>query len=73
VILANALAQAKVWQNAGLMLRVAVNLSRGNLVSLEFVDLVVVSANNNSDFQSTMLILKMLPVWQSNSGSRLWP
>jgi EAL domain-containing protein (putative c-di-GMP-specific phosphodiesterase class I) len=44
VILANALAQAKVWQEAGLMLRVAVNLSAGNLVSLEFVDLVVESA-----------------------------
>jgi EAL domain-containing protein (putative c-di-GMP-specific phosphodiesterase class I) len=44
VILANALAQAKVWQEAGLMLRVAVNLSGGNLVSLEFVDLVVESA-----------------------------
>jgi EAL domain-containing protein (putative c-di-GMP-specific phosphodiesterase class I) len=44
VILANALAQARIWQEAGLMLRVAVNLSGGNLVSLEFVDLVVESA-----------------------------
>ncbi len=44
VILANALAQVKVWREAGLMLRVAVNLSAGNLVSLEFVDLVVESA-----------------------------
>ena len=41
VILANSLAQAKVWQEAGLMLRVGVNLSSGNLASLEFVDVVV--------------------------------
>jgi len=44
VILTNALVQAKVWQEAGLMLRVAVNLSADNLATLDFVDLVVESA-----------------------------
>jgi len=40
-VLANALAQAKLWQDAGLTLIVAVNLSMDNLVSLDFTDLVV--------------------------------
>jgi EAL domain-containing protein (putative c-di-GMP-specific phosphodiesterase class I)/CheY-like chemotaxis protein len=37
-VLTGALAQAKVWQEAGLMLKVAVNLSMDNLVSLDFTD-----------------------------------
>jgi EAL domain-containing protein (putative c-di-GMP-specific phosphodiesterase class I)/FixJ family two-component response regulator len=40
VVLAGALAQAKVWQEAGLVLRVAVNVSMDNLVSLNFPDFV---------------------------------
>ena len=39
-VLANALTQAKTWQQAGLTLRVAVNISMDNLTSLDFVDLV---------------------------------
>ena len=41
VVLVGALAQAKVWQEAGLMLKVAVNLSMDNLAALDFLDLVV--------------------------------
>jgi EAL domain-containing protein (putative c-di-GMP-specific phosphodiesterase class I)/DNA-binding NarL/FixJ family response regulator len=41
VVLINALAQAKAWERAGLMLKVAVNLSMGNLASLGFLDEVV--------------------------------
>ena len=41
VVLTGALAQAKFWQEAGLMLQVAVNLSMDNLDSLDFLDLVV--------------------------------
>jgi EAL domain-containing protein (putative c-di-GMP-specific phosphodiesterase class I)/FixJ family two-component response regulator len=41
VVLAGALDQAKVWQQAGLTLKVAINLSMDNLVSLDFLDEVV--------------------------------
>jgi len=41
VVLTNALAQARGWQDAGLTLRVAVNLSMENLTSLNFLDYVV--------------------------------
>jgi len=40
VVLTSALAQAKVWAQAGLALRVAVNVSMDNLSSLDFADLV---------------------------------
>ncbi|CAH1906357.1 EAL domain-containing protein [Candidatus Nitrotoga sp. HW29] len=40
VVLASALAQAKVWQEAGLALRVAVNVSMDSLTSLDFLDFV---------------------------------
>ncbi|KXS31862.1 MAG: histidine kinase [Candidatus Gallionella acididurans] len=40
VVLTGALAQSKVWQEAGLVLRVAVNVSMDNLVSLDFPDFV---------------------------------
>jgi EAL domain-containing protein (putative c-di-GMP-specific phosphodiesterase class I)/FixJ family two-component response regulator len=41
VVLTGAFAQTKLWQEAGLMLQVAVNLSMDSLVSLDFLDLVV--------------------------------
>jgi len=41
VVLTGALAQSKLWQDAGLMLQVAVNLSMDNLGSLDFLDEVV--------------------------------
>jgi EAL domain-containing protein (putative c-di-GMP-specific phosphodiesterase class I)/ActR/RegA family two-component response regulator len=41
VVLAAALAQARVWKDAGLVLRVAVNLSMDNLMSLNFLDELV--------------------------------
>ncbi len=41
VVLAGALAQARRWQDAGLALRVAVNLSMENLASLNFLDYLV--------------------------------
>lgn len=40
-VLSQALPQARVWQDAGLSLRLAVNLSMDNLVSLSFFDFVV--------------------------------
>jgi EAL domain-containing protein (putative c-di-GMP-specific phosphodiesterase class I) len=40
VVLTGALAQAKAWQQVGLVLLVAVNVSMDNLSSLEFPDLV---------------------------------
>lgn len=40
-VLSNALAQARLWQDAGLTLLVAVNLSMDNLNSLNFLDMVV--------------------------------
>lgn len=39
-VLTSALTQAKAWQEAGLALRVAVNISMDNLTSLDFVDFV---------------------------------
>jgi EAL domain-containing protein (putative c-di-GMP-specific phosphodiesterase class I)/FixJ family two-component response regulator len=41
VVLAAALAQARVWKDAGLVLRLAVNLSMDNLTSLNFFDELV--------------------------------
>ena len=41
VILTNALIQAKLWQDAGLTLQVAVNLSMDNLASPDYTDFVV--------------------------------
>ena len=40
-VLTAALAQARVWQNAGLSLRVAVNLSMDNLIKVSFLNYVV--------------------------------
>jgi EAL domain-containing protein (putative c-di-GMP-specific phosphodiesterase class I)/FixJ family two-component response regulator len=40
VVLTSALTQAKVWQEAGLVLRVAVNVSMDSLMSLDFLDFV---------------------------------
>ncbi len=44
VVLHDALAQARVWRDAGLALRVAVNVSMDNLVALTFADFVVAAA-----------------------------
>ncbi len=44
VVLAGALAQTRLWQDAGLTLQVAVNVSMDNLDSLDFVDFVAVQA-----------------------------
>ncbi len=41
LVLSKAFAQAKIWQQAGFELRVAVNVSMDNLASLDFQDLVV--------------------------------
>jgi EAL domain-containing protein (putative c-di-GMP-specific phosphodiesterase class I) len=44
VVLSNALADAKAWQDVGLALRVAVNVSMDNLASLDFIDFVAEQA-----------------------------
>lgn len=43
-VLTGAMAQAKAWQQAGLRLRVAVNISMDNLSSVEFVDFIASAA-----------------------------
>jgi EAL domain-containing protein (putative c-di-GMP-specific phosphodiesterase class I)/ActR/RegA family two-component response regulator len=43
-VLTAALRQAKAWQNAGLALKVAINVSMDNLVSLDFPDFVAEQA-----------------------------
>jgi len=40
IVLVNALAQAKLWQETGLVLQLAVNVSVDNLASLDFADFV---------------------------------
>jgi len=40
-VLAGALAQARVWQESGMLLQVAVNLSMDDLASLDFLDVVI--------------------------------
>lgn len=40
-VLAGAFAQARLWQESGLMLQISVNLSMDNLAMLDFVDTVV--------------------------------
>jgi len=47
VVLSGALLQAKKWHDAGLPLRLAVNLSMDNLVSLSFLDYVVELVNRS--------------------------
>ncbi len=44
VVIGAAFAQAKLWQNAGLHLRVAVNVSMDNLATLGFADYVTAAA-----------------------------
>lgn len=44
VVLASALAHIKAWKEAGLALRVAVNVSMDNLASLDFADFVAAQA-----------------------------
>jgi EAL domain-containing protein (putative c-di-GMP-specific phosphodiesterase class I) len=44
VVLKKALAHAKVWQEAGLALRVAINMSMDNFSSLDFVDFIAGTA-----------------------------
>jgi EAL domain-containing protein (putative c-di-GMP-specific phosphodiesterase class I) len=44
VVLRDALAQTRIWQDAGLALRVAVNVSTDNLASLKFVNFVAEQA-----------------------------
>lgn len=41
LVLTDALAQAKIWYQSGLILRVAINVSMDNLTSLNFQDVVV--------------------------------
>lgn len=44
-VLAGALAQTRTWQDAGLPLRVAINVSMDNLASLDFVEFVTAQAD----------------------------
>ncbi len=45
VVIGEAFAQARIWQDGGLHLHVAINLSMDNLASLEFVDYVTDAAS----------------------------
>lgn len=57
-VLAAALQQTRLWLDAGLDLRVAVNISMGNLNSLAFPDFIVQSAND-AGVPATNLILEI--------------
>lgn len=61
LVLANALRQAKVWDNAGLALKIAVNVSMSNLSDLNFPDLVEREARK----QGLTLTSLMLEVTES--------
>ena len=58
VVLSQALAQAKAWQDAGLSLRLAVNLSMDNLASLSFFDYVV-NLTNEAGVPPQQLVLEV--------------
>jgi len=58
VVLTNALHQARIWQDAGLHLRVAVNVSMDNLGSLEFPDFVARAAAK-AGVSPTSLVLEV--------------
>ncbi len=55
-VLAAALHQARLWQDAGLDLHVAVNVSMDNLVSLTFPDLVALAANDAGIPASSLML-----------------
>ena len=56
VVMTSALAQTKVWQDAGLALRVAINVSMDNLASLGFPDFVAgLTANAGVSPQEVVL------------------
>ena len=57
-VLTNALQQARIWQDAGLRLRVAVNVSMDNLGALEFPDLVARAAAK-AGVRATSLVLEV--------------
>lgn len=57
-VLASALRQARLWQDAGLHLHVAVNVSMNNLGSLEFPDFVARAALN-AGVQPASLVLEV--------------
>ena len=57
-VLSSALRQARIWQDAGLNLRVAVNVSMDNLTSLQFPDFVARSAEN-AGVSLTNLVLEV--------------
>lgn len=54
VVLVGAFAQARIWQDTGLMLIVAVNLSMDNLASLDFLDKVIGLATKAGVLPQTM-------------------
>jgi len=57
-VLSQALPQARAWQDAGLSLRLAVNLSMDNLVSLSFLDYVV-NLTNEAGVSPQQLVLEV--------------
>lgn len=58
LVLSDALAQAKIWQQSGQEFRVAINVSMDNLASLDFQDLVVNLAKEN-DLSPQKIILEV--------------
>lgn len=56
VVLTNALAQAKLWHDAGLTLIVAVNLSMDNLISSDYTDIVAGLATKAGVLPQTMTL-----------------
>ncbi|MDP1529142.1 MAG: EAL domain-containing response regulator [Rhodoferax sp.] len=58
IVLSGALDQARIWQDAGLHLSVAVNVSMDNLISLEFPDFVA-QAVHQAGVPPTSLMLEV--------------
>ncbi len=56
VVLSNAFKQTSAWQHEGLNLRVAVNVSMENLMSVSFADFVAASANAAGVMPSDILL-----------------
>lgn len=69
-VLTNAFTQAKLWQQSGLTLRVAINVSMDNLTSLDFQDLVVKLATD-ADLQPQKIVLEVTESQLMSADARI--
>ncbi len=69
-VLTNAFTQAKLWQQSGLTLRVAINVSMDNLTSLDFQDLVVKLATD-ADLEPQKIVLEVTESQLMSADARI--